>query len=835
MKILTPSVRRPVRVERILLPILIVVAFVFAGLFYAGWNILRDSRLEADRLQRVLLANEDLLSALKDLETGQRGYLLTGQPNYLEPYRKVRQNLQGMIDTLQGSVRNPDQIARARELRTLVEQLVTQVDASIQVRDREGEAAALTLIRLDQGKVLMDQIRRTSDQIRAAGYGLLTANSQQTERRYNETRVGFLAGFGILIAILMLSLSIIQRATDRREQLLEQLDIARQQFQVTLSSIGDGVVTTDAQGKVTFLNPVAAQLTGWRSEDADGHDLEQVFPIFNENTGATVENPARVVLRERRIVGLANHTTLTRRDGSSVPIDDSAAPIYDSENVLQGVVMVFRDVTHRRAAELTLRRWQQVFHNGGFGMAIITPGEEPVFAEVNPAFATMHGYLPQELFRQSYAKVVAPEAWEKKSKLLSGNSEQDHSLTETAHIRKDGSKFPALSDMTFVRDDQGKVLYCVAYCSDISERHRAEEELRRSEERYRVTADSLPQLIWTSRPDGTTEYFNNRWQEETGFTLQQTGDSGWAHFLAEEDRKTCLDKWSHSLQTGETFQVEVRLKTSKDSQYRWYTCRAVPIRDASGKILRWFGSCTDINDQRLAAESLRESKEALQAMNEALRRSNTDLEQFAYAASHDLQEPLRMVAIYSQLLKEECGDKLDGQANSYLDFAIDGALRMEALLKDLLAYSRAPRVDESLKEVVEAQDALAEALANLANLIQENGAEVIHSELPVVGMPKVHLVQVFQNLISNGLKYRKPNEKDQWWEFSVRDNGIGIDPQYRNQIFRIFRRLHGHDVPGTGIGLALCKKLIERNGGAIWVESTLGQGSTFSFTTRANV
>jgi PAS domain S-box-containing protein len=351
-------------------------------------------------------------------------------------------------------------------------------------------------------------------------------------------------------------------------------------------------------------------------------------------------------------------------------------------------------------------------------------------------------------------------------------------------------------------------------------------------------------MIWTNLPDGETDFVNQRWEQETGLTLKETGAEGWTRILAPEDREECLTKWRHSLDSGETFQAECRLLSTPRGESRWHTCRAVPILDSGGRILRWFGSCMDIHEQKLAAENVRASKEELQLANEALKRSNMDLEQFAYAASHDLQEPLRMVGIYSQLLKEECSDKLDGQGKQYLDFATDGAARMEALLKDLLEYSRAVGPKENrFPEEIDCQEALNEALANMSTLIQETGAEVTRAALPRVHIPKVHLVQVFQNLIGNAIKYRKPTEKpmihvdarpqDGSWIFSVRDNGIGISPQFQAQIFRIFGRLHGTEMPGTGIGLALCKKLVERAGGTIWVESQPDAGSIFYFTVRA--
>jgi PAS domain S-box-containing protein len=689
----------------------------------------------------------------------------------------------------------------------------------------------------------MDAIEHLAGEIRSAAYADLLANSRELESHSIQSRVGVLFGCGIMIALLLAALGLIHRATTRREELVDAMDAARRQFQVTLSSIGDGVITVDTAGLVTFLNPVAAHLTGWNVRDADGKPLEAIFPITDELTGERVENPVRKVLREGIIAGLENHTNLLRADGTILPIDDSAAPIFDSRGKLAGVVMVFRDVTPRRMGEQALRRWEHVFRHAGFGIVVLGPGTPLLMQQVNPAFAAMHGYRVDELIGEPYSRLAFADHLTAEAEGGAGESLRNHFLTDAIHTRKDGTTFPVLADFTLVRDERDQILYITGYCSDVSERKQAEEELRRSEERYRVTADSLHQLIWTSKADGTTEYLNNRWSEEMGVSLEQTGSEGWSHLLHHDDRDSCIGKWNHSLASGETFESDCRFMHPRHGEPRWYNCRAVPIRDNAGRILRWFGSCSDIHEQKTATEVLRASKEELQLANEALRRSNQDLEQFAYAASHDLQEPLRMVAIYSQLLKEEMEHRIDGAARSYLDFAVDGALRMEVLLKDLLAYSRAGNLEERLRDEVSSEDAFVKALANLTAAIQDTEADIARTDLPVVHLPEVHLVQIFQNLIGNALKYRTPELKPVIrvtarrqagaWLFSVRDNGIGIDPMYHVQIFRIFGRLHSHDVPGTGIGLALCKRLIERNGGTIWVESNVGEGSTFFFTAQS--
>jgi light-regulated signal transduction histidine kinase (bacteriophytochrome) len=242
-------------------------------------------------------------------------------------------------------------------------------------------------------------------------------------------------------------------------------------------------------------------------------------------------------------------------------------------------------------------------------------------------------------------------------------------------------------------------------------------------------------------------------------------------------------------------------------------------------------------------QEIKERKEAeamLRTTNEAFRRANADLEQFAYSASHDLQEPLRMVSTYSQMLKKKYGGRLDAKADLYIGYTVEGATRMEQLIADLLAYTRMTDTPEGLTMVSDANEALARAISNLQTTIEQSGAAINRAVLPQVRMQAVHLQQVFQNLLGNAIKYRSkepPNieidavQQESEWLFSIRDNGIGIDGQYANDIFGIFKRLHSAaEYSGTGMGLAICQRIIERYGGRIWVESKLGKGATFLFT-----
>jgi signal transduction histidine kinase len=240
-------------------------------------------------------------------------------------------------------------------------------------------------------------------------------------------------------------------------------------------------------------------------------------------------------------------------------------------------------------------------------------------------------------------------------------------------------------------------------------------------------------------------------------------------------------------------------------------------------------------------DQLNRERSRVEDANTALRRANSDLQQFAYSASHDLQEPLRMVSIYSQMLRKNHAGRLDAKTDQHIGYIIEGATRMENLVRDLLAYTRASTASEDEpSEPVDANEVLKKSLSSLQIAIRETGAVVTAGPLPCVRLHEIHLDQLFQNLIGNAIKYRSvepprinvaAERRGKEWVFSVQDNGIGIDPNYKEYIFGIFKRLHSAaEYSGTGIGLAICQRIVERAGGRIWVESPSGKGSTFFFT-----
>lgn len=367
----------------------------------------------------------------------------------------------------------------------------------------------------------------------------------------------------------------------------------------------------------------------------------------------------------------------------------------------------------------------------------------------------------------------------------------------------------------------GEVEAVAGTTRDVTDRKQAEDRSRQSEERFRFMAESMPQKIFTATSDGEIDYFNQQWEEFAG----PMRGFGWMALIHPDDAIETSRLWKHSVDSGEPFQVTHRLRRS-DGEYRWHLSRARAMQTGDGQITMWIGSSTEIHEQK--------------AIEEALRHANQDLEQFAYAATHDLQEPLRSVKIYGELLMRRYGDKLDRQALEFLDFMRGGANRMEILVRDLLSYTQAGKADTKV-ESVEANACLEAALMNLTSAIAESNAIVLSDPLPPIKIHSLHLQQIFQNLIGNAIKYRRADAapfvkisasfENDFWRFTVADNGIGIEEQYKDRIFGLFKRLHTSDkYSGTGIGLALCQRIVERNHGRIWVESEPGRGSQFHFT-----
>ena len=379
------------------------------------------------------------------------------------------------------------------------------------------------------------------------------------------------------------------------------------------------------------------------------------------------------------------------------------------------------------------------------------------------------------------------------------------------------------------------------------------EELQLLLREFRFVTDFMPQMVWSALPDGYHDYYNKRWYEYTGLAYEGTKGDGWATVLHPDDQKAAWKAWSHSLNTGDPYEIEYRFRRH-DGEYQWFLGRALPLKDEHGAIRKWFGTCTDIHEQKLAnnllEQKVQERTRALREMNMELEESNNDLLQYASVASHDLKEPLRKTVIFGTLLKDNHSDELSEKARSYVDKIIVSSDRMTRLVSDLLNYTRLSSSGTPKFEKTNLNEVLKEVLNDLEILIHEKKARIHFDELPYAEVIASEMRQVFQNIISNALKFTKQNVDPHinitavkiskptlidaydangcWCRITIKDNGIGFSNAFAEKIFGMFQRLHGREqFDGTGIGLAIAKKVITKHNGIITAQGKSGSGATF--------
>lgn len=430
-----------------------------------------------------------------------------------------------------------------------------------------------------------------------------------------------------------------------------------------------------------------------------------------------------------------------------------------------------------------------------------------------------------------------------------------------------GLPVPVLLNARRQQRDGTGLIHC-AYLP-VNQRHQFEAELIQartvaeearkavedSERRFRQLADAVTQMIWTNRPTGEIDFWNQRWYDYTDRRDNEDPTQGWQAVVHPDDLAGTLAAYQRALTTGEVFVVENRYRRAADGHYYWHLNRAEPLRDETGAIRLWVGTATNIDDRKrqseLLEEQVSERTRALEAANFDLQRSNENLLRFAYVASHDLQEPLRKIQSFGDLLKTTYAHQL-GEGADYLSRMQLAAARMSMLIKDLLAFSRISTQRHSFG-LVSLNDLVAGVLGDLELTIQESDAVVEVGTLPTVVGDALQLGQLFQNLIANALKFRQPNQPpyvriscqplpaaqlpstvkltssaDTFYRITVADNGIGFDEKYLDRMFEVFQRLHGkNQYGGTGIGLAIVQKVAENHGGATTATSQPGQGAQF--------
>jgi PAS domain S-box-containing protein len=368
----------------------------------------------------------------------------------------------------------------------------------------------------------------------------------------------------------------------------------------------------------------------------------------------------------------------------------------------------------------------------------------------------------------------------------------------------------------------GMQVGAVSVWHDITKQLGYARALRKSEELFRQLADSMPQLVWMAKPDGAVDYYNRRFQEFRG--IAQTGENNWqwTPVIHPDDLEATVDAWQRAIATGEIYQAEHRVQMA-DGSYRWHLSRGLPVRDEQGAITRWFGTATDIHEQKLVEEKLEASNRALQ--------------EFAYVASHDLQEPLRKIEAFGDALLDTPGN-LDDRQQNFIERMRSAAGRLSDMVNSLLQLSRVNTQAQSFTRV-DLSKVVAEVISDLEHQIRNTNGTVELDSLPAIQGDPLQLHQLFQNLIGNALKYHRPGVApvvkigavsfSDSIQITVSDNGIGFDPDDAGLMFLPFQRLVGRsEFEGSGMGLAICRRIAERHGGTITADGQPGNGANFT-------
>lgn len=626
----------------------------------------------------------------------------------------------------------------------------------------------------------------------------------------------------------------------------------RDLLQTVMDSAGKAhLVYLDCDFNFVRVNETYAVTCGYRPDEMIGKNHFDLYPnaemesMFRKarDTGASVEihdRPFEFPDQPARGVTYWDWTLI---------------PTRDTKGQINGLMFSLFETTERVRAEMELQkseaRYRMLYET--MRDPFVQVDMDGRIVDCNDAYCQMLGYTREEIRSLTYQQLT-PSRWhEFEARLVREQIiERGYSdVYEKEYKRKDGRIFPVELRTTLARDAEGKPAMMWAIARDVTRRKQVEAELSAANRLVQSIIDKTTAIVYAFDLESRFILANVALANLLNTTPEKMIGKKRQDFMPKEDAEWHEENDRKVMLAGKVLEFE-EYSNLDGRSITWLTTK-FPLYDEAGKIYAVAGISPDISERKKLEEDLkkvnitleervRERTGELQKLNEELLKSNRELENFAYITSHDLQEPLRMITSFTQLLEKQYGDKLDDRAREYIEFAVDGARRMYDLINGLLEYSRLSRKEARFTKV-DLSDVIEEVKANLKLITNERNCILEVMDLPIVFADRTQMVQLFQNLISNGIKFSKSipiinisaQKATAGYLFSVRDKGIGIEPKYFNRIFEIFKRLHHRDqYPGTGIGLAICKRIVENHNGKIWVESEPGKGSVFHFTIPGN-
>ncbi|MDD5578963.1 MAG: PAS domain S-box protein [Methylobacter sp.] len=823
----------------------------------------------------VLEKANSLLSGLENAETARRGYLLTGDTNYLEPRLKVNSTIKEQLDELYRlTIDNPAQRSHLKALTPLIEAHLALLNQSVELFNRQSFKNKIEVFQGEKNKKLMASIRDEISRFIKKENDLLAQRDAQFQTNMQRLFITllFISALGLLIAVFMgylmfrasqrqldtLAHKEAQRHLELQRKVNKQLEhsnaelqVKQEKLAVTLNSIGDAVLTTDADGRVTNLNPLAELYTGWPLQEALDRPVEEIFNIINQQTRQPAHIPVMETLTQGTIKGLANHTVLIARDGKEYAIADSCAPIRDSAGQVIGAVLVFRDVTEEYASQQALSnsaaRIRTLLNTVVDG--ILTVDERYGLVEtVNPAVERIFGYSAAEIIGQNFSMLIPELKYSRGKGSLGFYSATDVEHTadtgrEVLGRRKDGSSFPI--DMAVSEMWLGEQYYFTCIIRDITVRKRIEAERAMLEQRLRDQQLNTRSLIEsdvdalaTIDPLGIIADVNQQMELLTGCSRNELIGTSFKSYFTDPHRAGAAIQRVLSEKKLTDYELTARARNGGETVVSY---NAATFYDQDGKLLGVFASARDVTERRRFEQKLHEKNIELEAAKNAAEKANLAKSDFLSRMSHELRTPLNVILGFAQLLEAGSPPPTGIQAvritqilnaGWYLLELINQILDLAVIESGKVSLSQEPL---SLIEVIDECQTMIEAEA------KKRGIQVIFHEFDCAVYAladRTRVKQVLINLLTNAIKYNREQGRvevecsmvaPERIRICITDTGEGLSPEMLGLLFQPFNRLGQENgtEQGTGIGLVVTKELIELMGGSIGVESTVGVGSTF--------
>ncbi|MEI7456714.1 MAG: PAS domain S-box protein [Nitrosomonadales bacterium] len=678
---------------------------------------------------------------------------------------------------------------------------------------------------------ILDRVERTYSYRKVSQHPLYITVGFSADDYLAPWRNSSLKLVGLSIVFLVISIFLIgmlYRGERRRRQAVQDLQILNRDFITLLESTTDFIYFKGRDSRIRFCSQTLARITGhtsWR-EMIGKHDLE-IFP----------EDVAQIYYKEELPLFRTGTPIINRIDpyydaeGRPGWVSTNKWPVFaDDGKTVTGIFGISRDISDFKRSEDSLRlseaRYRATFDHAAVGIAqVATDG---LFIQINRVFCDIIGYTQAEVLSQhfSFGQITYPEDlaadMAQVQHLLQGTA--DHYEMEKRYIRKDGELVWVYLSVALLRDTDGIALYFISSVVDITQRKLAEARLLESETHLRTVIENEPECIKIVDEQGLLTQMNPAGLKMIeADTLAQVAGRPVIGVIAPEYREAFIHMHQRVI-AGDAMQLKFEVLGLKGGR-RLLETHAVPMEEHGKRV--HLAVTRDITER--------------QQIEDALNRSNADLERFAYSVSHDMRQPLRAVSGHLQLLQHSLKDRLDEDDRLNMNFALDGAKRMDSMIVSLLDYSRVGRKTEA-KQQIESRAAFDEALSFLTPMIAESAAQVkFNGVWPLLFASRDELTRLFQNLIGNAIKFCESGQvprieidsavANKVWRVSVKDHGVGIDPKQADRLFQFFSRLQSRTrFEGTGMGLALCRRIVEHHDGRIWAESAgEGTGSTFIF------